>query len=51
MVLQQAFTLPTIAATILCTLISIFLMSIQNKRYQQHLHDIEEGLSELQEFE
>ncbi len=51
MVLQQAFTLPTIAATILCTLISIFLMSIQNKRYQQHLHDIEEGLNELQEFE
>ena len=51
MVLQQAFTLPTIAATILCTLISVFLMSIQNKRYRQHLHEIEEGLIELQEFE
>lgn len=51
MILQQAFILPVIIATILCTFISLFLMLTQDKRQRQLLHEIEKGLRELKEFE
>lgn len=49
--LQRAFTLPVIVATILFTLVSIFMMYVQDKRHRQHLQEIEKGLEELKDFE
>ena len=50
-ILQQAFILPVIIATILCIFISLFLMHKQDKHQRQYLQEIENGLHELKELE
>lgn len=45
--LQQAFNVYAIIATVVCLLLGIFLVCMQNKRQDRKLKEIEEGLMEL----